>query len=209
MARYVRNPELARRHGAWNAAHRDRHDEAHTIDQLEHLYAHCLREPPPQRTAPVVVCGGAAAPEISGLVDRLHGIERPDTPLRLIWHDWATAQDWREATFYWHWGGPPVGWQRALLEGLPVLAPQTAGPSTYVIGYGSPLEAAAALVSWPFRPEMLAPLRCHDVSRLRSFWRDAGPAPPAPACGARPVAALEESLRQQAAELAGLSCSSE
>lgn len=177
MAAYVRAPALAALHGRWNADNRDRLDEAHAIATLLEQYALAIEAPAPAaERPPVVVCGGSPTPAIVSLVSRLHLVEPEGLRLRLLWQGWTHPEDWREAVFYWDWGGRPEMRARALLAGLPVLAAEDGTRAPGVVAYRSLLEAAAALVDWPRDRSLLSPLRRSGEARLREFWRDAGPA---------------------------------
>lgn len=151
MRRYISNPALAVRHGAWNRNRRHDFDEVRTLDRLQQLYSEDV--PPASPATDVVICAGDCPNEIALLLQRFHAIEKGRFQVRFIWHEWADAAVWRQARLLWLWSGrPPLpSLTRALGKGLPVLAPagsiaqQFAHQSPIVIGYGSYLEALAAI----------------------------------------------------------------
>ena len=151
MWRYISNPALAVRHGAWNRNRRHDFDEVRTLDRLQQLYSEDV--PPASPATDVVICAGDCPNEIALLLQRFHAIEKGRFQVRFIWHEWADAAVWRQARLLWLWSGrPPLpSLTRALGKGLPVLAPagsiaqQFAHQSPIVIGYGSYLEALAAI----------------------------------------------------------------
>lgn len=197
MATYVQQPELATAHGAWNLARRATHDESHTVDRLETLYDEALRGIDPIAPPPVVICGGAPSNLMRSLVDRLYQVDRADRPWRLVWHADAQAADWSDALLYWDWGGERAPRERALLAGLPVLAPDGGGIGSSVVRYGSALEAAAALQLFLASPELLKDRRRRGRDRLLGLWRDSGPLPGDPA----PVDDLAGLVRKHAERL--------
>lgn len=197
MATYVQQPELAAAHGAWNLARRDSHDETNTIDRLETLYEEALRGIEPVAPPPVVICGGAPSNAMRTLVDHLYQVDRADRPWRLLWHADAQAADWSEALLYWDWGGDRGPRERALLAGLPVLAPDGGGPDSGVVRYDTPLAAAAALQLFLDSPDLLKDRRRSGRTRLLGLWRDSGPLPADPA----PASELDILVRQHAERL--------
>ncbi|MEC4590392.1 MULTISPECIES: glycosyltransferase [Nitrospirillum] len=115
-------PSLIPTLSAANLAQRDRLSERHTMDRLETL----LTDPPAPAPAPlpVIICGGGE-PDLGSkiLINTLHDL-LPDTPIRLIWQDWADAQTWSGAVAYWHWTRESdllPAFERAARYGLPVI----------------------------------------------------------------------------------------
>jgi hypothetical protein len=106
MASYVDAPAFAWAHGAVNALRRDRYSEAFAIDLLEEVYAAGKTD---RRPARVVICAGA---ELAPLPDSLNVLlqawERHGQPVRLIWSEWASAADWRDAVAVWNWDDTPL-----------------------------------------------------------------------------------------------------
>ncbi|MDE1146826.1 MAG: glycosyltransferase [Azospirillaceae bacterium] len=123
MARLVENTKaLIPPISAANLARSQSLSEHYTADRIETL----LTDPPPPlpASAPVIICGGGEA-DIGAktLINRLNEL-LPDTPVRLIWQDWAEARTWTGALAYWHWttGGdllPAI--ERAARYGIPML----------------------------------------------------------------------------------------
>ena len=202
MAAYVRAPAVAALHGTWNTDRRASIDEETTITTLEKQYAEAFESGVRAERPPVVLCGGSPTSTTAALVNRLHLLEPPGFRLRLVWHGWAQPEDWADAAFYWDWGGQPSVRERALLAGLPVLAMRTGAASPGIITYGSALEAAAALISWPQTRSALSDLRCSTEDLLQDFWRDAGPAPVSSVGGHPAATDFERELGIRAQELA-------
>lgn len=130
MRRFVDEPDLARKFGAYNAARRDAFDEARIMERLRALYETVPDAPAPDDL--VVVCAGrersrAFALKLQLMLDRFHIVEDKPRRIRFIWHGWAGPQVWRRARLLWLWGETgeadlPLVLQ-ALRAGVPVLAP--------------------------------------------------------------------------------------
>ena len=152
MRRFVLEPDLATTFGAYNAARRDRFDERNSIDQLEQMLA--ALEPEPDLEEIVVLCvGDAPADDLPLAIHNLHLMETGDRPIRLVWHEWAGIDLWRQARLVWFWDGrqDPRLLSRALRYGIPVLAPE-GSPTLVAAGvmgapYGSWLDAMAWIAS--------------------------------------------------------------
>jgi glycosyltransferase involved in cell wall biosynthesis len=160
MRRYISDPALAARHGAWNRDRRTDFDEARTLDRLQQLYRQKVH--PRESGAHVVICAGDPSPEeLALLLHRFHAVERDRFQIRYIWHEWADRATWRQARLLWLWGGPPSlqCLTRALAQGLPVLAPESPlteeiqRRSCAVIGYATYLEALASIAAVVDAPE--------------------------------------------------------
>lgn len=152
MRRYILEPELAAKHGAFNRARRADFDERATISRLEEFYAG-PRPPVPARQ-PVVICGtGWPSLEVSALAANAHNhIENCPVP-RFIWREWADATVWRDASLVWLWDrhSEESLVNAAIRHGVPILAPANGwaeGLSRHyggVILYRTYLEALAAM----------------------------------------------------------------
>jgi glycosyltransferase involved in cell wall biosynthesis len=174
MLRYISDPALAARHGAWNRDRRRDFDEVRTLDRLQQLYSEDA--PPPFPGIEVVICAGDCPKEIALLLRRFHAIERGRFQVRFIWHEWADAAVWRQARLLWLWSGqPPLpSLTRALGQGLPILAPagsiaqQFEHQSPTVISYATYLEALAAIgavIDSPY-PHRSSNRRAPDLARF-------------------------------------------
>ena len=152
MRRYILDPALAARHGAFNRARGAKFDESNTISRLEEIYA----GPRPQSALrqPVIICGtGWPAVEVSALASHAHvHLDAGPTP-RFIWREWADATVWRDASLLWLWDRHPEESlvNMAIRRGVPVLAPMNgwaeglARHYAGVILYRTYLEALAAM----------------------------------------------------------------
>ena len=140
MARIIRDPELARTWGAYNAARRAQFAETQTVARLLSVYeaVEAATLPQPSVTLPaaasgeiIVLCAGrvAHANELQLLLHRFHLVEDQGARVRFVWHALAGTQLWREARALWIWGEMAEAdlplLTRALRAGLPVLAPRT------------------------------------------------------------------------------------
>lgn len=151
MRRYISEPALAARHGAFNRDRRHEFDEARTLDRLQALY----REGELPSSTRTVICAGDCTEQIALLIRRFHDIENGRFRLRFIWHEWADGAAWRQARLLWLWPGPPpfASLTRAVGLGLPVLTPtgsaahQLEQQTSLVLGYATYLEAAAAIAA--------------------------------------------------------------
>jgi hypothetical protein len=152
MCRYILEPALAKQHGAFNYARRDKFDERATISRLEEIYSDS--RPASGRRQPVVICGaGWPSLEVSALASEAHKqLDNHPAP-RFIWREWADATVWRDASLLWLWDRHPEEWlvNIAMRRGVPVLAPANAwgeGLARHyggVILYRTYLEALAAM----------------------------------------------------------------
>jgi glycosyltransferase involved in cell wall biosynthesis len=152
MRRYIHDPALAAKHGAFNRARSGKFDERNTISRLEELYT----GPRPQNSAgqPVVICGtGWPTLEISVLMGQVYKhLDRCPIP-RFIWREWADTTVWRDSILLWLWDRHPEESlvNTAMRRGVPVLAPANGwseGLSRHyggVILYRTYLEALAAM----------------------------------------------------------------
>ena len=155
MTRYIQEPSLAARHGAYNLARRERFDERRSIDELETAFSNTpLPVSNRQAEGPIVICGSAWAPrEAKLLVDNAYKHLGDGARARFIWHGWADVSVWRNAKLLWLWDRHP-GEQltnMAFRHGVPVLAPRsdwTEGLARHygaVILYDKYIEALAAM----------------------------------------------------------------
>jgi glycosyltransferase involved in cell wall biosynthesis len=169
MRRFILEPGLATSFGAYNAARRERFAERESIDRLEQVLA--ALEPEPDLEEIVVLCVGDAPPaDLPLAIQNLYGMEAGDRPIRLVWHEWAGIDLWRQARLVWFWGGDgrldPTLLSRALRYGVPVLAPE-----------GSPTLAAAGVMGAPYRSllEAMAWIASlQDVPSMDGFRARAG-----------------------------------
>jgi glycosyltransferase involved in cell wall biosynthesis len=155
MRRYIEDPSLAAKHGAYNLARRQRFDEVHAIDKLEATFAMSPGTFSGSRASePVIVCGtGRPAPEAVKLVDHAHEYLGDSPKPRFIWREWADASVWKDAKLLWLWDRNSAEWlvNMALRRGVPVLAPAsywTEGLARHyraVILYKTYLDALAAM----------------------------------------------------------------
>ncbi len=155
MKRYIQEPSLAAKHGAYNLARREQFDETQAIDQLETLYSSApLPVSRRQLVGPIIICGTAgASPEATLLVDNAYKHLEYGPPVRFVWHDWADVTVWRDAKLLWLWDRHPAEdlTNMALRHGVPVLAPRsdwTEGLARHygaVILYSTYIEALATM----------------------------------------------------------------
>jgi hypothetical protein len=154
MKRYIQDPALADRHGAYNLARREQFDEATSIDRLEAVFTAPRATSSQSAGRPVVICGSASAThEVGLLVDNAYKhLESGPAPV-FIWHDWADVAVWRDAKLLWLWDrhlGEELT-NTAFRRGVPVLAPRsdwTEGLARHyggVILYDKYVEALAAM----------------------------------------------------------------
>jgi hypothetical protein len=162
-------------------ARRNTLDQRHTLNKLGAIYYSALQDPMPRICPPMVICGGEPVAALSDVVNRLHQFEKPGRPLRIVWHDWASIEDWAEAAFYWDWGGDRAARERAVLNGLPLLSPDgDAGEG--IVSYQTPAEAMAALIELPHHQGFIRLRQQGRYNEPRKVWRRCGPFPaPAPA----------------------------
>jgi len=162
MARYIRQPDLAAQHGAYNRTRANAFDELAAIDRLEHLYrGGAVAEPAASLDPPVVICGGGW-PDLNtaAICAYLHWAEG-SRRIRLLWHKWVTPTAWDRACLVWNWSGdddPPLI-RRAVRAGIPILAPAGSKVgSALADGFGlaelyrSPVEAISTLLLASARP---------------------------------------------------------
>lgn len=167
MRRYILDPSLAAKHGAFNHARRERFDERATISRLEEIYAGPRLSKIPHQ--PVVICGtGWPAVEVSAFAANVYKhLDNRPTP-RFIWREWADATVWRDASLLWLWDRHPEESlvNTAIRRGVPVLAPASGwaeGLARHyggVILYRTYLEAMAAM-----RPLLSIPTLREEFAR--------------------------------------------
>jgi glycosyltransferase involved in cell wall biosynthesis len=100
MKRIIEAPETLEAMSATNLKSRDALDEKLTISNLQQLFAkapnrNCSR-------APTIICGGRADFQTQVLLALLEKTSLSLQP-QLLWSEWATDDDWRNALAYWHW----------------------------------------------------------------------------------------------------------
>jgi glycosyltransferase involved in cell wall biosynthesis len=151
MRRFVLEPGLATSFGAYNAARRERFAERRTIDRLEQTLR--ALSPAPDLEEIVVLClGGAPGEDLPLAVQHLHGMEANDRPIRLVWHEWAGAELWRQARLVWFWSqdgrldAPLVS--RALRYGIPILAPEHSPNLAAAGAMGAPYRSLLDAMAW-------------------------------------------------------------
>ncbi len=173
MRRYVAEPELALRHGAWNKDRRLDFDEDRTLARLQALYSETIRAPGIDEH--VVICAGETpSKEMDFLIHRFHIIEEGRFRVRFIWDGWADSIIWRQAKLLWLWdtANSEPNLARALKQGLPVLAPANsfaaylAGRCSTVVTYGTYLEALGALAAIIDAPISLSGHRSRALAHL-------------------------------------------
>ena len=133
MRRFINEPDLAQKFGAYNAARRDAFDEVRIMERLSEFYEGIQATHAPDDL--LVVCAGrdrsrAFALKLQLMLDRFHIVEDRPRRIRFIWHGWAGSEVWRRARLFWLWGEAgeadlPLVLQ-ALRAGVPVLAPADA-----------------------------------------------------------------------------------
>jgi glycosyltransferase involved in cell wall biosynthesis len=154
MRRFILEPDLAASFGAYNASRRDRFAEGASIDRLEQTLA--ALEPKPDLEEIVVLCvGDAPGEDLPLAIEHLHEMQAGDRPIRLVWHEWAGVELWRQARLVWFWSQDgrldPKLVSRALRYGAPILAPEhsstLAAAGFMGVPYGSLLDAMAWIAS--------------------------------------------------------------
>jgi glycosyltransferase involved in cell wall biosynthesis len=155
MRRYIDDPSLVKKHGAFNRQRRERFDEANTISRLEEIYAAGPESQPERKTQqPVVICGtGWPALEVGALTRHVHEFMMDGIAPRFIWREWADDAVWREAAMLWLWDRHPEEWlvNMALRHGVAILAaanPWAEGLARHyggVVLYRTYAEALASL----------------------------------------------------------------
>lgn len=171
MRRFILEPGLAARFGAYNAARRDRFDEQRSIDRLAQMLE--ALEPAPDLEEIVVICAGKAqAEDVPLAVQHLYRLETGDRPIRLVWQAWAGAELWGQAHLLWFWGKDDKLDSRlvsqALRYGVPVLAPEGSLNLTAAGQTGAPYGSLLDAMTW------IAALA--DMSRTDGFRTQAGAA---------------------------------
>lgn len=155
MRRYVADPSLAARHGAYNRGRRMQFDESNAIHKLEEIMAGMAGSAPAHTPRqPVIICGtGWPALEVSALTSHAHEYLRGGPTPRFVWREWDDAGIWRDAVLLWQWDRHPEEWlvNAASRRGIPILAPANQwaeGLARHyggVILYRTYLEALAAM----------------------------------------------------------------
>jgi glycosyltransferase involved in cell wall biosynthesis len=178
MASYVRKPDKAERHGAYNLRRRDDFAEDAVVFALEALYRQTLaktREPP---VSALILCGaGWPVVQIAEACHSLHKVQHPEKRLRLVWHGWLDNHAKRQAKLFWNWESQsdPVVIRHVLRLGIPVLGPEHSAYSSAIaryfnaaFTYDTYLEAAIALSVLPFDADALRHLR-RNTSKAADF----------------------------------------
>jgi hypothetical protein len=155
MRKYIDDPSLAARQGAYNLMRRERFDEIRSIDKLEAAF---MRAPTPlakrRGGGPIVICGTGWPPlEATMLIDNAYKHLGDGHPPRFIWRNWAGTSIWRDAKLLWLWDRHPEEGltNMAIHQGVPVLAPRsdwTEGLARHygaVILYDKYIDALAAM----------------------------------------------------------------
>lgn len=153
LSLYIKDPSLARRHGAYNRERRDSFAQEKAVTAYEEIYASPASKPSRE---PLVICEGNWPPlEVAQFFNNLSIFEKRGK-VRLIYVDWADSFLWSQASALFVWSAEPREdlLLRASRLSIPIIAPSGNRMVNFLVkegglgfGYKDFAEVICALVA--------------------------------------------------------------
>lgn len=121
FAGVITSPKLIEQMSACNIQRRGAYDEQITATALERIYSRKREEL--SVDLPSVICAGKHDLNAELVLSTLHKAV-PESPVRLIWNEWAEPTDWSKAAAFWCWDAHATlsSLKDALAWRLPIIA---------------------------------------------------------------------------------------